>query len=124
VEKKPWKEDGNMDSLSSLHQDLNPLWWWRMHLFMIMLIQVEKEFWQTRRTLLSTTVNGIQVLDFKNDIEHTITISIPQLLGVEIICDHTGAIYFHLTILELLPWMPVAVKLKRYKLTSVHFFYR
>jgi hypothetical protein len=25
VEKKPWKEDGNMDSLSSLHQDLNPL---------------------------------------------------------------------------------------------------
>ncbi|MCO4821075.1 MAG: hypothetical protein KC469_03340 [Flavobacteriaceae bacterium] len=46
------------------------------------------------RLWLVTTTNGIHVLDFNNNVENVITLSTSQFLGLEIICDHTGAIYF------------------------------
>ncbi|PTM01998.1 MAG: hypothetical protein DA407_15500, partial [Bacteroidetes bacterium] len=46
------------------------------------------------RLWLTTVQNNIYVLDFKNDIEYEITISTSQFLGIEIICDHSGTIYF------------------------------
>ena len=46
------------------------------------------------RLWLTTVQNSVYVLDFKNDIEYTITPSVTNFLGVEIICDHTGTLYF------------------------------
>ncbi|WP_198679973.1 sensor histidine kinase [Aureibaculum luteum] len=46
------------------------------------------------RLWLTTVQNGIYVLDFKNDIEYVITPSVANFIGVDILCDYTGTLYF------------------------------
>ncbi len=46
------------------------------------------------RLWLATVQNSVYVLDFKNDIEYMITLSTPRFLGLDILCDQSGIIYF------------------------------